>query len=43
MDAEDWVWPGWFGWEEFWCLDVGPAELEDLMMLVVQGLCDLMG
>ena len=32
---------GLFGWEEFWCLDVGPAELEDLRMLVVRGLCDL--
>ena len=28
-----------FGWEEFWCPDVGPPELEALGMLVVRWLC----
>ena len=36
---KEWMWrigcgPG-FGWEEFWCPDVVPVELEALWMLVV--------
>ena len=34
MVVEDWGGPG-FGWEEVWCPDVVPAELEAVRMLVV--------
>ena len=32
-----------FGWEDFWCPAVGPAELEALGVLVIQCLCDITG